>query len=103
MMSETPKEISFMVTTGFGARERQPYVQVLIEAVDWMTQMPPAKARELAANLTEAAEAAEGDGFLVSYMQHVVGVDDDRVIANVLSEFREYREAQRKGGEGDGG
>lgn len=100
-MSETPKEISFMVTTGFGARERQPYVQVLIEAADFMTQMSPAKARELAANLIEAAEAAEGDGFLVGFMTERVGVDDDRAIVSVLSDFREYREAQRKGGEGD--
>lgn len=89
--------VSFMITAGFGARERQPYVEVLIEAANWMTQMSPATARELAANLWEAAERAEGDGFLVTYIQQRVGVVDDRAIAAVLSEFREYREAQRGG------
>jgi hypothetical protein len=104
-VSEQPKEISFMVTSGFGHRERAPYVQVLIEAADWMTQMPPAKARELAANLWEAAEAAEGDGFLMGYMAERIGVEDNRALATVLMDFREYREKARaeseKGGDAD--
>ncbi len=102
-MSEQTGEISFMVTTGFGARERQPYVQVLIEAADFMTQMPPASARELASNLLEAAEAAEGDGFLIGFLEERIGIDNDGVIVSMLMQFREYREAQRKGGDDDAG
>ena len=102
-MSEQPNEISFMVSSGFGHRERAPYVQVLIEAADWMTQMPPAKARELAANLLEAAEAAEGDGFLMTFLGERIGVQDERALATVLMDFRAYREQARaeaeKGGD----
>lgn len=90
------REIVFSVTTGFGATQRQPYVQVLIEAADWMTQMPPAKARELALNLLEAAEAAEGDGFLVTFLQDVVGVPDVTIQAQILDQFRQYREQQQR-------
>lgn len=36
-----------------------PYVQVLIPQADWMTQMPPESARELALSLLACADAAE--------------------------------------------
>lgn len=85
------KEIGFMVSSGFGHNTRKPFVQVLIEAADWSTQMAPSTARELAFNLLQAADAAESDGFLVGFLTKVVGADD-RAIAGVLNEFREYRE-----------
>lgn len=83
------------VTSGFGHNTRQPFVQMLIFRADWMTQMSPAKARELALNLMACADAAESDGFLVGFLQTVIGVDDMSKIADVLSHFREYREAHR--------
>ena len=99
-MTEDNNEIVFMVESGFGARERVPYVQVLIEAADFMTQMPPSKARELAANLLEVAEAAEADAFLVGFVSDIVGVEDVNAQAGILMQFREYRDAQRsKGGD----
>ena len=85
------KQVVFSVSTGFGHRTRQPYVQVLIEAADFMTQMAPADARALAINLLQAAEAAEGDAFLISFLRRKVGANDEAV-AGILQEFRNWRE-----------
>lgn len=83
------------VSSGFGYNTQQPFVQMLILRADWMTQMSPANARELAINLLHAADAAESDGFLVRFLQSVVGVDDMSKVSGVLVQFREYREAQK--------
>jgi len=85
------KQVVFSVSTGFGHRTQQPYVQVLIEAADFMTQMAPADARALAINLLQAAEAAEGDAFLISFLRRKVGANDEAV-AGILQEFRNWRE-----------
>lgn len=95
-MTKHNDEVVFAVSTGFGANTQQPYVQVLIEAADWMTQMPPEAARELALNLLTAAESADGDGFLMSFFKERLGVTDVNQRAGVLIDFREYREALRK-------
>lgn len=92
--AHTPEEIVFMVTSGFGHNTQRPFVQVLIEAADWMTQMSPANARELAYNLLSAADAAESDGFLVIFLRHKIGLPDP-AISKVLTDFRDYRDAQR--------
>jgi len=85
-----------MVTSGFGHNTQQPFVQMLIQRADWMTQMSPETARELAQNLMTAADAAESDGFLVGFLRNTIGADDMRAVAGVLIEFREYREKRRK-------
>lgn len=85
------RQVVFSVSTGFGHRTRQPYVQVLIKAADFMTQMAPADARALAINLLQAAEAAEGDAFLISFLRRKVGANDEAV-AGILQEFRNWRE-----------
>lgn len=86
---------SINVSNGFGYNTQQPFVQMLIPRADWMTQMSPANARELALNLLACADAAESDGFLVGFLQTVVGVEDMSKIADVLVRFRQYREARR--------
>lgn len=101
-MIEQEGMANVMVTSGFGANTQQPYVQVLIEAADWSTQMPPATARELAFNLLSCADAAESDGFLVTWLRQRIGVEDLNALAGVLMQFREYRDRQR-GGADDGG
>lgn len=83
---DATKKIVFDIQSGFDTRTQEPCVQVLIEAAGWVVQMPPAKARELALDLLEAAEA---DGFMVGFVRHVVGVTN-------LNEFRKYREEQSK-------
>lgn len=42
---------SIEVSSGFGYNTQQPFVQMLIPRADWMTQMSPADARDLAHNL----------------------------------------------------
>lgn len=93
------KETTFWVTNGFGHNTQQPFVQVLIERADFVTQMSPANARELALNLLEAAEAAESDGFLITFLRKNIKVNDGHAIALVLLEFRKWRDAQRSGSE----
>lgn len=82
-------------TSGFGHNTQKPFVQMLIPQADWMTQMSPEKARELALNLLMCADAAESDGFLVTFLLSKIGVDDMRAIASILVEFRQYRDASR--------
>lgn len=94
--------VDIMVTSGFGYNTQQPYVQVLIQKANWMTQMTPETARELAFNLLTAADGADSDGFLVSFFRQSVGVNNIRMLATILSQFRDYREASRKGSEADG-
>lgn len=105
-MIEQDGLIGVAVSSGFGHNTRRPYVQVLIEAADWSTQMSPATARELAFNLLTCADAAESDGFLVGFLREVIGADKPAALAGVLVQFREYRaelqraysaEAQRAG------
>lgn len=90
-MSEENKTIIFSISNGFGHRAQAPYVQVLIESADFMTQMSPAEARSLAMNLVECAESAEQDAFFISFLRKKVGADD-KAVAGVLVQFREWRE-----------
>jgi hypothetical protein len=83
--------VNFRVSSGFGHRTQAPFVQVLIEAADFMTQMSPGDARALAMNLLNAADAAESDGFLISFMREKIGAADYQ-IAGVLEDFRKWRE-----------
>lgn len=83
------------ISSGFGHNTQRPYVQMIIQRADWMTQMTPETARELAFNLLTCADAAESDGFLVGFLQNTVGVDDMRTVASILVQFREYRDTQR--------
>lgn len=69
---------------------------MVIAQADWMIQMSPEIARDLAHNLLAAADAAESDGFLVGWLQDTIQVDDMRTIASLLVEFREYRKARRQ-------
>lgn len=91
--------VVFEVSSGFGHNTQAPYVQVLIPKADWMTQMPPATARELAMNLLACADAAESDGFLIGFFRKEIGIEDMRMIAGLLVQFREYREKQQGGSE----
>lgn len=87
------------VTSGFGHNTQQPFVEMTIRRADWTTQMSPEMARELAHNLLAAADAAESDGFLVTFFRERIGVDDMRAVASLLVEFREYREKRQGGSE----
>lgn len=90
--------IAIGISSGFGHNTQRPFVQILIERADWMTQMSPAEARDLALNLLQAADGAESDGFLVTFLRERIGVEDMRTIASLLVEFREYRRMQEAPG-----
>ena len=76
------------VSSIFGYNTGQPAVSLVVEDVE--TQMSPAKAREVAAMLLQAAEGAIGDAFLFSFITEVVGADVNAA-AGVLHQFREWR------------
>lgn len=90
--------VNIFVQSGFGHNTQQPFVEVVIHAADWSTQMSPANARELAFNLLQCADAAESDGFLVGFLRQRIGVDNMRAVAGVLVEFRDYRAEYARGG-----
>jgi hypothetical protein len=84
------KPIDFYVSAGFGGNTQQPFVQVLIEAADFVTKMSPGEARGLALNLLECADAAESDAFLITFLRQRVAASDE-AIAQVLEDFRQWR------------
>lgn len=98
-MIEDSDITNITVTSGFGHNTQQPFVEMTIRRADWTTQMKPATARQLALSLFAAADAAESDGFLVGFFQKEIGIEDMRMIAGLLVQFREYREKQQGGNE----
>ncbi|HET8631640.1 MAG TPA: hypothetical protein VFL91_29815 [Thermomicrobiales bacterium] len=61
-------------------------------------QLPPAKAREIAVMLIEAAEAAEQDAFLFSWAREKLDCDDGQA-ARLVGELRAWREKREAGDE----
>lgn len=84
------EQINIVCTSGFGHRTRQPYVQMLCQAKDFITQMSPADARNLAMNLLQCAEAADGDAFLMTFAMERAGLDEKRAV-QIMFDFREWR------------
>ena len=89
--------VNILVQSGYGHNTRKPFVEMVLHAADFSTQTPPAQARELAFNLLGCAEAANSDGFLMGFMQNLIGVKERAALAGVLGQFREYREKQQGG------
>jgi hypothetical protein len=77
----------------FGAATRQGLVEIEIKGAE--VTCSPTEARAFAYSLLEAAEAAETDELVVSWLRAAVGADD-HAAAQVLLDFREAREAKRK-------
>lgn len=83
---------TIMVTSGYGGNTRQPFVQIEMEyPKDHPLQLEPNEARDLAANLLQAAEAAEQDAFIFEFHSTLGGKRDDKLGAGVLFQFREWR------------
>lgn len=84
------------VTSGYGASTHEPFVTVEIDVKpNHPLQISPDEARNLAHNLLECAEAAEGDAFLVDFTRDEMG-QEMVVAAAVMLEFRKWREKKRK-------
>lgn len=58
---------------------------------DHPLQLEPNEARDLAANLLQAAEAAEQDAFIFEFHSTLDGKRDDQLGVGVLSQYREWR------------
>jgi hypothetical protein len=81
------------VTSGFGQNTRQPYVEVNWPADSGTIQLEPDEARLIARMITEAAEAADQDAFLVAFMMHDIGLSFDQA-AQIIPRFAAWRRAR---------
>lgn len=94
---------NFLISSGYGGNTKRPFVQ--IEGPSEATVSPDV-ARELAANLLQAAEAADGDGFLFEFFSNLEPGDEGaKMAAALVVEYRGWREAmhqEKYGGEGAG-
>lgn len=75
-------------SSGYGYNSKQPFVNLLIDDRKPI-QLSPDDARAVAHNLTEAAESAEQDAFLVEWGTEALG--DERAAATLLMQFRKWR------------
>lgn len=82
----------FSVSSIYGYRSQKPYVNVEVSISPM--QMSPGKARECALMLLESADAAESDAVLIGYARDVLDLDE-RGAAQLLDQFRKYRDKQR--------
>lgn len=86
---------NFLLTTGFGARTQEPFVNLTEGGSDFHVQMSPEEAVDLAHNLLACAEAAVQDAMFIRFMREVVGLDDAHVFG-MLMQFRQYREERQE-------
>lgn len=91
MSEEQP--IIFHVTSNFGHRTQKPFVMVTVQEKEFTVNMSPKGARDLALNLLQAADASEGDAFLVTFLRKKV-LANDRAIAAILQDFRDWRKQE---------
>lgn len=82
----------FSVSSIYGYASQKPYVNVEVSMSPM--QCSPAKAREMALMLLEAADASESDAVLIGYAKDVLDLDE-RGAAQLLNHLRQYREKQR--------
>lgn len=80
------------ISSTFGAATQKPYVELSLDTSP--SQFSPAKAREIALMLLEAADAAESDAVLIAFAREQIGLDETGA-AQLLSQFRQLREKRR--------
>jgi hypothetical protein len=93
-----PPELEVLVTSLLSHRTRQGIVSLKVG--EFETQMPPAKARQIAGFLFEAAEAADSDALFWAWSTGTLGFDEEVAIQGLRS-FRALRDAKRKKEEED--
>ena len=86
---------SILVTSIYGANTKRPFVMMQSEAIDRPIQLSPAEARELASNLFQAAEAAEGDQLIIEFATDTLGMEMPEA-AQLIIHLRELRGKNRK-------
>jgi hypothetical protein len=92
---EPARQKTFWVRSMYGAHTKQPIVIITMPGGE-STQMRPEEARALALNILEAAEAAEGDGFIVEWSMAKLDLTPEQATI-LLREFRDWRKAHAAG------
>lgn len=82
----------FEVGSLYSSQTSEPMVEIAMGRSP--TQMTPAKAREIALMILEAADAAESDALVASFGRDRIGLDQIGV-AQLLDQFRRERERLR--------
>jgi len=83
------------VSSGYGHNTREPFVEIKMDyPKDHPLQIHPDEARDLAANLLQAAEAADGDQFVFEFVSKELH-GGDNAAANILLEYRKFRDQRR--------
>jgi hypothetical protein len=85
---------TILVSSGYGGNTRKPFVMMQAPEIDRPLQMSPTEARDLAANLLQAAEGTDSDAFLFEFLSKELG-QPDPICAQLLLEFRKWREEHR--------
>ncbi len=86
---------SILITAGYGGNTKRPFVMLQTPELDRPLQLSPAEARDLASNLLQAAEAAEGDQLIVEFATDTLGMEMPEA-AQLLVYLRELRGKNRK-------
>lgn len=77
----------------FGHQTRKGLVKICRDK-EVIAQMTPAEARDWAANVLQAAEAAETDEFLMEHFTNRLG--SESLGGRVLQDFREFRDRKQE-------
>lgn len=96
MAADAPSRIE--IESMVGRQDREPYV--LLAWGDEKGRLTPTEARHHARRILEAAEAADQDAFMVSFLVDQVHLDMGQAL-RTLYEFREWRskrDAEIEGG-----
>jgi|JI8StandDraft_1071087.scaffolds.fasta_scaffold33755_6 sugar (pentulose or hexulose) kinase len=88
-------DTTILVTAGYGANTKRPFVMMQADVLDRPLQLSVAEARDLAGNLLQAAEAAEGDQLIVEFATDTLGFEVPEA-AQLIIHMRELRKKNRK-------
>ena len=83
-----------LVTSGYGAVTREPFVQINFDD-RFTTKMTPENARDIALSLLRASESAYSDAFLLEFVKDKLG-GDDSMAGVILLEFRKWRNTEQE-------
>lgn len=77
----------------FGYKTRQPRVAISIDGIE-VLQLGTDEARKIAADIVTAAEAAEQDGFIISWATDSIGASYETAQL-ILLQFRQHRQSKQ--------
>ena len=78
----------------YGHKNKKGMVEIRLE--DKRIQTSVQEAKDFAHSILEAAEAAETDDFLMTYLLEKVGITEEENRAKVLMDFRMFRDKKRR-------